>query len=78
MSAAERQRLVQLITGLPQDITVLLIEHDIDLVFSVATHVAVLAASQLIADGRPDEIAASEQVQQAYLGASDTEEIFIS
>lgn len=78
MSAAERQRLVALIRGLPTDITVLLIEHDIDLVFQVATHVAVLAASELIADGRPEEVAASKQVQEAYLGASDTEEIFIS
>lgn len=78
MSADERQRVVSLITGLPDDIAILLIEHDIDLVFSVATQVAVLAASELIADGRPEEVAASEQVQEAYLGASDTEEIFIS
>lgn len=78
MSAEERRRLVALIQALPQDLTILLIEHDIDLVFSVASHVAVLAASELIADGRPEEIAASEQVQEAYLGAADTEEIFIS
>lgn len=78
MSAEERQRLVSLIRRLPDDLTVLLIEHDIDLVFSVATHVAVLAASELIADGPPKEVAASLQVQEAYLGTSATEEIFIS
>ena len=70
MSAAETERFVQLISGLPRDITVLIIEHDLDVVFSVADRVTVLHLGAVIEDGTPDEVRASELVQQTYLGAS--------
>lgn len=76
MSAAERQAFAGLVRALPATLTVLLIEHDIDLVFAVATRVAVLAAGQLIADGRPEEVARAPEVQEAYLGTPDTHEVF--
>jgi branched-chain amino acid transport system ATP-binding protein len=70
MSAAETERFVQLISGLPRDITVLIIEHDLDVVFSVADRVTVMHLGAVIAEGPPDEVRASELVQQTYLGAA--------
>lgn len=70
MSAAETERFVQLISGLPREITVLIIEHDLDVVFSVADRVTVMHLGAVIANGTPDEVRASEVVQQTYLGAT--------
>ncbi len=68
MSAAETERFVQLVGGLPRDITVLIIEHDLDVVFTLADRVTVLHLGRVIEDGTPDEIRASELVQRTYLG----------
>lgn len=76
MSAAERLAFTDLVRALPPTLTVLLIEHDIDLVFAVATRVAVLAAGRVIADGAPEAVARSPQVQEAYLGTPDTRQVF--
>jgi branched-chain amino acid transport system ATP-binding protein len=70
MSAAETDRFVHLISTLPRDITVLIIEHDLDVVFSVADRVTVMHLGAVIEDGTPDEVRDSELVQQTYLGAS--------
>lgn len=70
MSAAETERFVQLISGLPHEITVLIIEHDLDVVFSVADRVTVMHLGAVIENGTPDEVRASELVQQTYLGAA--------
>ncbi|MBC7326363.1 MAG: ABC transporter ATP-binding protein, partial [Moorella sp. (in: Bacteria)] len=43
-------------------------EHDLDVVFSVAEKIMVMHQGQTIAEGRPDEVRASEEVQKAYLG----------
>lgn len=76
MSTAERDRLSHLIHELPSDITVLLIEHDIDLVFDVASAISVMTAGALIADGTPAQIRSSDAVRDAYLGSSEAEEVF--
>jgi len=68
MSAAETDRFVEVVQGLSRDITVLIIEHDLDVVFTLADQVSVLHLGALIADGRPDEIRSSELVQRIYLG----------
>lgn len=73
MSAAETERFVHIVKQLPADITVLIIEHDLDVVFSLADRVSVLHLGALIADGSPEEIRASELVQRTYLGASPEE-----
>lgn len=70
MSAADTHRFVETVRSLPRDITVLIIEHDVDVVFMLADRVSVLHLAELIADGSPEEIRASEPVQRAYLGAS--------
>lgn len=76
MSAAESQRLVQLVQRLPAEVTVLFIEHDLDLVFRLATDVTVLHLGRVLLSGSPDEVRASEAVQEAYLGTGRTEELF--
>lgn len=70
MSATETERFVQLISGLDREITVLIIEHDLDVVFSVAERVTVMHLGAVIKDGTPDEVRASELVQQTYLGTA--------
>lgn len=72
MSAAETARFVALVQALPRDITVLIIEHDLDVVFTLADRVTVLHLGAVIADGSPEEVRASELVQQTYLGAPAT------
>lgn len=78
MSPAESERFSELIESLPREITVLLIEHDLDLVFRLADRVSVLHLGRLLADGTPAEIKDHPEVQKAYLGESALEELFTS
>ena len=68
---AERRDLLATIAALPADITVLLIEHDMDIVFRFADRITVLVNGALFADGDPKEIAADPKVRAAYLGDDD-------
>jgi branched-chain amino acid transport system ATP-binding protein len=68
MSAAECEELIELIRSLSER-TVVLIEHNIDLVLEVATTISVLDAGRLVMEGGPSEVSGSKIVQEAYLGA---------
>ena len=60
--------LLATIEALPADVTVLLIEHDMDLVFSFADHISVLVNGGLLVDGAPEDVARDPRVKTAYLG----------
>lgn len=77
MSAAESGNFAALIESLPSEVSVLLIEHDLDVVFRLATRITVLHLGAVLADGDPETVRADEQVQQAYLGSGGSEELFL-
>jgi ABC-type branched-subunit amino acid transport system ATPase component len=64
----ERHEVLALVRELPADVTVVLIEHDMDLVFSFADRISVLAAGALFAEGTVAEISKDPQVKAIYLG----------
>jgi ABC-type branched-subunit amino acid transport system ATPase component len=65
---AERHEILATIAALPADVTVLLIEHDMDIVFSFADRISVLVNGELFVEGPPDEVARDPRVKAVYLG----------
>jgi branched-chain amino acid transport system ATP-binding protein len=76
MSPAETARFAELVRQLPSSVTVLLVEHDLDVVFELADTVTVLHLGRHLLTGAPDEVRASPEVQTAYLGAVDSTDLF--
>lgn len=76
MSPAETAALTELVVSLPRTVTIMLIEHDLDVVFGLADTVTVLHLGEHLMTGTPHDVRASEAVQTAYLGAADTSELF--
>jgi branched-chain amino acid transport system ATP-binding protein len=70
LSTAERATMADLIRSLPRDLTILLIEHDMDLALGLAERVTCLHYGKVIADDDPDGIAANGEVQDCYLGVA--------
>jgi ABC-type branched-subunit amino acid transport system ATPase component len=68
--SAESHILLEAIAGLPQDIAVLIIEHDMDLVFRFAQRITVMVSGAVFAEGAPAEIAANREVRAVYLGSA--------
>jgi len=66
--SSETPRIEQALERLPPSLAVLMIEHDMDLVFRFAKRVVVLAAGEIIFEGLPSEVAANDKVREAYLG----------
>ena len=71
MSPDETQRMTDLLLGLPRAVTVLIIEHDMDVVFSLAERITVLHGGEVLADGPPDVVRADPRVYEVYLGTGD-------
>jgi len=68
LSGTEREMLGELIASLDQQLTLLIIDHDIDLVFGLADRVVCMDNGVVIADGAPDDVRADERVRSVYLG----------
>ncbi len=68
MSPEETGRMLQLIDELPRELAVLLIEHDMDLVFAHADRITVLNYGEILMEGTPEEVRGSDVVQEIYLG----------
>ncbi|MEY4295584.1 MAG: hypothetical protein RLY82_1272 [Pseudomonadota bacterium] len=71
--AGEREELLQTVAALPAEVSILLIEHDMDLVFEFATRITVLVNGAVLTEGMPDVIANDERVKAVYLGGATHE-----
>ncbi len=69
LSAAEVVRVSGMIHELPREMTILMIEHDMDVAFDLADRINVFHQGQMIVEGNADEIRAHPQVNEIYLGA---------
>ncbi|MBN9473969.1 MAG: ABC transporter ATP-binding protein [Bordetella sp. SCN 67-23] len=70
LGPVESRQMVDVLLGLKKEVTMLLVEHDMDAVFMLADRISVLVYGRIIATGAPDEIRANADVQRAYLGES--------
>jgi len=68
LAAGEIEGFIALVRGLVPETTVLMIEHNMEVVMSLAHRITVLNFGQVLASGTPDEVRANPQVQAAYLG----------
>jgi len=64
----ESERILQALERLPRDIAILIIEHDMNLVFRFASRIVVMVSGQVLVEGTPAEIGADSRVREAYLG----------
>ncbi|MQA81643.1 MAG: ATP-binding cassette domain-containing protein [Streptosporangiales bacterium] len=68
LSTEEITTLMDVVSGLDPQLTTILVEHNMDVVFALCERVTVLATGELIADGSPEEIRSNDDVIRAYLG----------
>jgi branched-chain amino acid transport system ATP-binding protein len=66
--SVESDRILRVLESLPRHIAILIIEHDMDLVFRFAQRITVLVQGEILVEGAPAEIAADRRVHQVYLG----------
>jgi branched-chain amino acid transport system ATP-binding protein len=69
--SGESDRLLETIEGLPPEMTILLIEHDMSLVFRFAQRITVMVAGRILTEGTPAEVAADRRVREVYLGEGE-------
>lgn len=68
LSDADRARVGKVLHDLPDDLTIVFVEHDLEFVLGLADRVTVLHLGKVIAEGTPDEVRADEQVREVYVG----------
>jgi branched-chain amino acid transport system ATP-binding protein len=71
MSPEETLRMTRLLSELSRDVTVLIIEHDMDVVFTLADRITVLHHGEVLSEGPPDVVRADPRVYEVYLGTGD-------
>jgi branched-chain amino acid transport system ATP-binding protein len=69
MSRTETAQVVELVRSITQGKTLVMVEHDMGVVFGLADRISVLVYGEVLATGAPEEIRANPAVQEAYLGA---------
>jgi ABC-type branched-subunit amino acid transport system ATPase component len=69
--SSESQHILDAASALSSDITVLIIEHDMEIVFSIADYITVLVSGAVLTEGEPEAIAADERVRAVYLGEAN-------
>jgi branched-chain amino acid transport system ATP-binding protein len=68
LSPSERQQVSEMIKELPREMTVVMIEHDMDVALGLAERVTVLHQGRVILEGSPDEVEANDNVREVYFG----------
>ena len=68
LGSTESARMVKLLQELRQEVTIVLVEHDMDAVFALADRISVLVYGRVIASGAPAAIRQNDEVKRAYLG----------
>ena len=68
LSPSERQRIFQMVRALPRDVTVVMIEHDMDVALGLADRVTVMNRGRIMAEGTPAEIQSNPEVRDVYFG----------
>jgi branched-chain amino acid transport system ATP-binding protein len=74
LSRGERGALAELLTALERDVTLILIEHDMDIALTVAEQVTMMHDGRVVIEGTPAEIRASQMVHDIYLGSRFADE----
>jgi branched-chain amino acid transport system ATP-binding protein len=74
MSPSETERTVERITSLARTVDIILIEHDMEVVFKIAELITVMAQGRLLVQGTPDEVMKNDKVQEVYLGIPEEDE----
>jgi branched-chain amino acid transport system ATP-binding protein len=69
MPPEETRQMTALLAGLPRDITLLIIEHDMDVVFTIADRITVLHYGEVLSEGTPDRVRVDPRVYEVYLGS---------
>jgi len=73
--SSESHLILDVVARLDPDIAILIIEHDMDVVFRFARRISVLVAGAVLVEGEPEEILADERVRAVYLGEEADREI---
>ncbi|HSB05813.1 MAG TPA: ABC transporter ATP-binding protein [Thermodesulfobacteriota bacterium] len=68
LMSEDRKRISEFMKKISSQLTLVVVEHDMDVVMSISDHIVVLSQGAVLAQGPPDEIRGNEQVQEAYLG----------
>jgi branched-chain amino acid transport system ATP-binding protein len=71
LGVTESARMVALLKELRKEVTIVLVEHDMEAVFALADRITVLVYGRVIASGSPADIRANAEVRQAYLGEQE-------